>query len=71
MISLEIDPPDATVVLNGRALSPGVTAIPRPHGGMPGILVKAPGYKDEFFLVDESTPSPKVVKLIARPEAGP
>lgn len=72
-IVLDLDPPEATVVVNGevvKALPSGATVIARPRGGaMATVLVKAPGYVEQVMLVDEATVSPHRVKLLPRKDA--
>ena len=68
-IVFDVDPKDATLVVDGK-IQKG-SAVARPHGAMTTVYVRAPGHREQIVLLDEATPSPKVVKLVPRGDARP
>jgi serine/threonine-protein kinase len=72
VITFDIEPRQAAIIVDGQPLPADARALPRPSGARTRVvLVKAPGYRDELLMIAENTPSPRVVKLVPRADARP
>jgi serine/threonine protein kinase len=60
-IVFRLDPPDASIAVDGVALPQGVVQIPRPVSGKSvSVVVRAPGREDATVFVDYFTKAPVV-----------
>ena len=71
-VTFVVDPPDASLVVDGEPLEPGESTVERPSraGEMHVVLVRASGRIDRLFVVDSTTPDSVDAHLtLAEPSA--
>jgi serine/threonine protein kinase len=66
-IRFTVEPPEASLVVDGETQEPGILTVARPEPSAEPriVLVKAPGYVDRLFLVDASTSEEVEARLVA------
>jgi serine/threonine-protein kinase len=80
-VHVHVDPPAATIIIDGVQLPPGTDTIPRPEdGGSLNVLFRAEKHDDTIVIVDSATPDTLEIALlptmvvkrprILNPEAG-